>query len=288
MYRFKKPSVMDRRPSPKIINFHGVTDEKGKIELDYSQEMRFSDKDEISVSDIYMDLSQVENIKEGQYEIQALDLDDETLVTRFCPAAHVVTVEDLASLVESLLIGIRFSYKNNENLVMEGELETRYTLPIKLARCLGFLEASGQISQFIQDLNKGNAVIALRSTDQSGVPNVVDVTFNVNGSGKVQLMRSKNRNIWNYVSEHSVQTLFLYCDLVEPVLIGAGFFPHLLHLPFPEESQVLSNLFHVPTWQRVKKSFTRKNSITLADSAGNKLSNVQIGCNVRLKRRTFT
>ena len=285
---YLQPSKINRNPSPKILNFHGTTDKDGKVFLDFKREMAFYDSDEIAVVDLYMDVARVKNVHENQYSISAQALSDKSVQTKPLPAALVVTVENLATLVEGTLLGIRFSYGKDGNLIMMGNVHYTYTLPIVLARCLGFLEASGEISELVRDLNKRNVTISSRSTASDGIPNVVDVTFLLNGNGKLSLLHSKNRNIWNYVSKNSIQTIFLYCDLVQPVLVGSGLFEHLVHVPFPETETIISRAFHILTWQRVKKSFTTLRSITVSDSVGNKLPNISLTCNLKLKRRTFT
>ena len=198
---YLQPSKNIRSPSPKILNFHGITDKDGKVFLDFKREMAFYDSDEIAIVDLYMDVSEVKNVHEDQYSISAQALSNMSVETRSLPAARVVTVENLATLVEGALLGIHFSYGKDGNLIMIGNVHYKYTLPIVLARCLGFLEASGKISELVRDLNKGNVMISSRSTNDDGIPNVVDVTFLLNGNGKLFLLHSQNRNIWNYVSK---------------------------------------------------------------------------------------
>lgn len=287
---YMKPSTFgdDRYQRPTLINYNGITDSQGEVHLHFNADTAFSKTYEASVSSLYMDISNVNNIKQGQYSVSARDLSSNTTVTREVPEGRVVTLENLATLLESTLFGMQFSYTSEGNLVAEGSVNKTYTLPIVLARCLGFLNADKSVSALVRKLNNGNATIATRSTENDGVANAVDVTFLTNGNGKCSLLTTRDRNCWNYVSPYSIQTLFLYCDLLEPVVVGAGFFEHLVNVPFPETADIVSRTFSIPTWQRVKQKHTLTSKIKVCDSVGRALPGITVNCNVVLQRRIFT
>lgn len=280
-------------PMPQLLYFRGTTNAKGIVPLDLKRESMFSEHDEIAVTDIFMDVSRVKNVHEGRHFVSGIDRTSQGLPSwdvKSLPASRVVTVEDLATVIEGTLVGMRFSYTNDQNLVLEGSPGWTYKLTETLARCLGFLTASGEVSALIQHMNKGNVDLWFRPSEQKGDARELHIRVLQNGNGKCQLLTGRGRNIWNYVSEKSIQTLFLYCNLLEPTLVGSGYFRHLLNMNFPETADIVSRAFgrDDAIWQRVKRAITTLPELTVADGQGNVIPDVIISCNLAVRRRPYT
>ena len=274
---------------PKLLHFRGTTDKNGIVPLNLIRESSFSHHDELAVMDIFMDIRNFKNVQEGRHFVAVYDNSAEEWTVTSLPAARVVTVENLCRVIQETLVGLYFSYTNNGNVVMEGSPGVTYSINETVARCLGFLTPSSQLSSLIQDLNK-DTLIQLHSNEHGRDDRELRITFLQNGNGRCRLLTDKDRNIWNYVSEKSIQTLFLYCNLLEPTLVGAGYFKHLLNMNFPESADIISRQYgrQDATWQRLKKTVTTLPELIVADGQGNTIPDIFVSCNLSVRRRPVT
>lgn len=275
---------------PKLLHFRGTTDDKGTVPLNLIRESSFSRHDELAVTDIFMDIREFKNVEEGRHFVAADDGSQGNWDIKILPATRVVTVENLANVIQETLVGLVFSYTNSGNVIVEGIPGSSYKMNDTLARCLGFLTPSGQLSAFVQDLNKDDVLLSFQPNTHGRDDRELHIQFLQNGSGKCRLLTDKTRNIWNYVSEKSIQTLFLYCNLLEPTLVGAGYFKHLLNMNFPESADMISRHYgrNDATWQRIKETVTTLPKLTIADGQGNTIPNIFVSCNLSVRRRSVT
>lgn len=261
---------------PEILVFENATDADGKVYLDYgSRELLLGPNYEIAVEKYSLDMIKAYNVLAGQYSIKVTSSSG-SVSQKEVPACRIVTVEDLLRVLGDMSSIFSVSYtKIRVNLNFRNNY---MRIPTPIARCLRLCDASGNPDAMVTAVNPGISV-------SQGDAEYVEVDARRSGGQAAVLPLNHLENIWNKISKNSFQAIYFYSDLVVQEIVGSQRVPNLGIYPHRENEGINVWEDPAPIYRRVNKKHIAKCYLQLADTRGQKLKDVQVSVQLRLKKR---
>lgn len=264
--------------SPPALHFDGVTNEEGKIELNFThKKLRMGPQFELVLSKITLQNEMLFNIKEDGQEFIVYGDD------RFdFGKSKIVDSEDLVNRLNFIQRLVHFETRG-KSLAVDLVLGKLY-LSKGIARALRILDPfSDKVNAFVEFMN-GNFVIKM-------VKDVVEIDASNTSLGEeFFLPYNPDFYVYNLISSVSPQAVFVYTDLMrEEEMVSSQFTTNLAIIPVNEKYHETRFVSSIRLFKRAKDKKSFSNCyVKLADSAGRPLSGVRTVLEIELKRRPLT
>lgn len=260
---------------PNMLVFNGKTDAEGKLHLHFlRKELLLGENFEICMEKFSLNTSKIFNIVAGQYTFKYTDNNGVSTSAEIAPC-KVVTVRDLCVAIERLkLFEVRYSGDRLTFQLMYGTVE----IPTRVARCLHVIDSEGVLSSFFSHLNANHTfTVTADKVTLSAASVLTPLLFPVNS----------DEDIWNAVSTHSFQALYIYTDIVVTEFVNDQQVPNLGTYPFHADLSVNAVDDPAPMWKRISKRHIRTCYLQFADSRGKTFEGVEWTVQCRLRRRNL-
>lgn len=266
--------------TPDGLIFEGETNDDGKIILPFDRkELLLGPDYEIGLESYTIDTTTMYNVLDDQYEVYFI-ASDNTQTRKKWPPCKLATVLEVLKKIDEMNLGIVMDFSHPYSHSMDLK-KGKLLLPIAVARVLGIATNQYKPNPLVEVLNPSFSLAEEK---------IVDVEYiGITGStpAKFHFPTIYSKNIWNYVSTNSFQSLYFYSDLVVDEMISGVRIPLLGVFPFKELGESNTWRDNEPVWRRVNRERISSCYIQLADSRGRLFKNVCMSILCRIRRRNL-
>lgn len=215
------------------------------------------------------------NVKENQYFVGYSD--EHITDIRALPAFKCATFSHLCNAINGVGFGAIME-SNREGASVLHVQDAIVTFPKRLGYSLGICTKNGDISKL---LKKVNANVAIDINDDD------DIEISTVGKSVKRLLlpRSSDDFIWNHVSEHSFQAIWMSCKHIQEHYVSSQLATTFAIVDMDPQLDVLESSPYQREWRRIKEFKTTNFSIMLSDSRGIPLQNVRATISLETRRR---
>lgn len=261
--------------SPQHLTFIGETSESGELTIHFDRRVHYDDHFELALRQATFFTDNMHNIKKDQYLVGYSD--EKVTDVRPLPPTKCATFSDLCNAINALGFGFLLQTNSERASVLHCD-NAIFTFPKRLGYSLGICTKDGQISKLLKKVNPDVSI----DFNEDGE---IEISTVSKSAKTVLLPRKSDDFIWNHVSEHSFQVIWLSCEHIQDHYVSSQLATTFALVDMDPRLEVLESSPYQREWHRIKEFKTAYFSIKLTDSTGTPLQKVRATVSLETRRR---